>query len=95
MKTYTITKKNFLQWYFKTGADCDQKEMVYDLGKTVLDLLFNNEDAVITTDDIFLIANLDCIPLSYLEEFKNDEDNHNEYGEDERINDNDELILID
>jgi hypothetical protein len=31
MKTYTIKKQNFLDWYFNTGADDEQESMRTDL----------------------------------------------------------------
>jgi hypothetical protein len=75
MKTFTITKKNFLEWYFNTGADGDQKDMRTNLGKEAVKSLFKRGWYSISVDTIFNNdAEHECIPLMYLEEFPDDAD---------------------
>lgn len=74
MKTYTITKQNFLEWFFNTGDDKNQEEARTDLGKRAIERLFSGEDFFYSVEDAFNECEISCIPLAYLEEFddKND-----------------------
>jgi len=74
MKTYTITKQNFLHWYFNTGADDEQESLRTDLGNRVIDSLINIGQSNITIEEIFEECEKSCIPLDYLEEFEESED---------------------
>ena len=89
MKTYTITKKNFLNWWFKTGADDEQEGNKTDLGQRVIERFFSGEDFFYSVEDVFNECEISVIPLSYLEEFS--DTNDLELWELEGIND---VILI-
>ena len=71
MKTYTITKQNFLEWFFNTGDLKSQKESRTDLGKRAIERLFSGEDFFYSVEDAFNECEISCIPLAYLEEFSN------------------------
>jgi len=73
MKTYTITKENFLNWYYCTGADDEQKDARTEMGRRVIDRLLNGEDFHFSVEDAFNEVEVSCIPLSYLEEFSDDD----------------------
>jgi len=72
MKTYTITKTNFLNWWFNTGSDQEQKENRLDLGKRAVEMLLSGEDFFYSVEDAFNECEKSCIPLEYLEEFLGD-----------------------
>ena len=36
LRNFTITKKNFLDFYWNTGADQDQEKMIRDLGYDIV-----------------------------------------------------------
>ena len=74
MKTYTITKKNFLEWWFNTGSDQEQKANKEDLGARAVERLLSGEDFFYSVYDAFNECETDCIPLRYLEEFDDDND---------------------
>jgi hypothetical protein len=74
MKTYTITKQNFLLWFFNTGDDKSQKEMRTDLGKKAIEKLLNGETFTYSVEDAFNECETSCIPLMYLEEFHEGEE---------------------
>ncbi len=74
MKIYTITKENFLYWWFKTGSDQEQKENKIDLGERVIERLLSGEDYFYSVEDAFNECEITCIPLMYLEEFDKLED---------------------
>jgi hypothetical protein len=84
MKTYTITKQNFLEWYFNTGADDEQESMRKDLGERVIESLINIGQSNIVIEEIFNECETSCIPLYLLEEFEKDED-YKEVGDLEGI----------
>lgn len=88
---FTITKKNFLQWYFNTGADSDQKDLRTNLGEQVIQSLFDSGKSKITIKSVFNEnCEKSCIPLHYLEEFK-----ENDGRELQDLTENWELTLID
>jgi hypothetical protein len=74
MKTYTITKKNFLEWWFNTGLDQEQKANKEDLGARAVERLLSGEDFFYSVEDAFNECEIECIPLRYLEEFDEDND---------------------
>lgn len=69
MKTLHITKQNFLEWYFNTGADDEQESMRTDLGERLVEKLLSGEDFSYSVEDAFNECEVGCIPLAYLEEF--------------------------
>jgi hypothetical protein len=90
MKTYTITKQNFLKYFFQSGSDQEQEANQIDLGQRAIERLLSGEDFFYSVEDAFNECEVDCIPLAYLEEF--DDDNELEVGELEEVVD---VILID
>jgi hypothetical protein len=90
MKTYTITKENFLKYFFQSGSDQEQEANQIDLGQRVIERLLSGEDFFYSVEDAFNECEVSCIPLAYLEEF--DDDNEFEVGELEEVVD---VILID
>jgi hypothetical protein len=90
MKTYTITKENFLKYFFQSGSDQEQEANQIDLGQRVIERLLSGEDFFYSVEDAFNECEISCIPLAYLEEF--DDDNELEVGELEEVVD---VILID
>jgi len=91
LKTFHITKYNFLQWYFEDGQDSENAQIKQDLAESIIQVLKALNTAVVTTKDIFKHCNQGGIAISYLEEFK-DSDIHTELSDYEP---NYELILID
>jgi len=85
MKTYTITQANFLEWYFNTGSDNDQKDTQTDLGKKAIDCLFSGKAFTFSVFDAFDDCEEGCIPIKYLEEF----------GKDEQLGNDDTLEVMD
>lgn len=63
MKTIKISKKDFVNWYFFTGADQDQKQGIYELGLSVVEKLLSG-DVRITAKDILNQCETSAIPLS-------------------------------
>jgi len=79
MKTYTITKHNFLDWYFENNYTEESTELRLDLAEKVISLLITKNNAVITTEEIFEDCNQESIKLAYLEEF--DDEDEGEVGD--------------
>ena len=74
MKKYTVTKQNFLEWYFNTGADDEQQDARTEMGRRVIDCLLSGEDFHCSVENIFNNeADLNCMPIHYLEEFLDDD----------------------
>lgn len=70
MKKYTITKAKFLDWFYKTGDDDSQSELITDLGQAVIDHLNKTNSFNITTQEIFNnYCEHSAIQLKYLEEY--------------------------
>lgn len=85
MKKFTITKEQFISWYFNTGADQDQERMRTELGGSVIEQLLEKGCAEVNVTDIFESeAELSCIPISYTQEasqYPQECENHCELGE--------------
>ena len=79
MKHYTITKANFLKWYYNTGDDQMQIDQATKLGFSVIYALIDKGECNITADDIWDECEKSCIPLKYTEE--DDFDSDQELGE--------------
>lgn len=80
VKTYTITKENFLNWYYEDNMD-ETRELKEDLAEKVLLQLKNTGISSITIENIFEGCNTESIPIMYLEEFKKDGYNELEVGD--------------
>ena len=72
MTKYTITKQNFLDWWFKSGSDQEQTANETDLGERVIERLLSGEDFFYSVDDAFNECETEAIPIKYLEEFDDD-----------------------
>ena len=72
MKTYTITEKRLLDWYFDDGDE--SRELKEDLAELVIKKLRKKGKAKITVKDIFKQANTGAIRCYFLEEFENNLD---------------------
>ena len=78
MKTYLISKVNFLEWYFKSGQDSENEWIKEDLMKRLVNSLFDKNKFQITTRDIFNECNKNAIRLEFIDGFNID---YNEEGE--------------
>ena len=74
MKHYTITKTNFLKWYYQTGDDQSQIDQATKLGFSVIYALMEKGECTYTALDIWGECNHDCIPLNILEEFEDNKE---------------------
>jgi hypothetical protein len=70
MKTYTIKKDNFLEWYFYSGSDDEQEYTLNSFAINTINDLMKKDNIYINVSDIFIEANKDLIPLCLIEEFK-------------------------
>lgn len=97
MATYTLTKKNFLQWYYNSDSDQEQEEMRKDLGQHVIDQLLEFGECTVTVEEIFAECSIENMPIHFLNEFPSDSEDYIEIGFSESpINLNeDEIILVD
>ena len=78
MKTYLISKVNFLEWYFESGQDSENELIKEDFMKRLVSNLFNKNKFQITTRDIFNECNKNAIRLEFIDGFNID---YNEEGE--------------
>lgn len=78
MKTFTVTKSNFLNWYFNTGDDKSQVDEATKIGDTVIKELKHSGKCIFTVKYIWDICEKNCIPLKYTEEFNPKIHNENE-----------------
>ena len=67
MKTYFISKVNFLEWYFESGQDSENECIKDDLMKRLVSNLFNKNKFQITTRDIFKECNKNSIRLEFID----------------------------
>lgn len=81
MKVYHITKNKFLQWYFESGQDSEIQHLKEELAEKVLEMLFKNNTATITAEDIFENVNIESIKIGYLVEFEDVEDAEGELSD--------------
>ena len=70
MKTYTIKKNNFLEWYFYSGDADEQKDTLNSFAINIINDLMKKDNIYINVSDIFIEAHKDIIPLCFIEEFK-------------------------
>jgi len=74
MKIFTIKAENFLEWYFNTGSDEEIEDGRIMMGERVITSLINTGQSNISIDEIFSEATFESLPLSYLEEFNDNDD---------------------
>lgn len=67
METYKATEENFLNWFFNTGDDQDQKEARTSLGQNVIDALIEDRISIITPQDILNGCQHSVIPMNICE----------------------------
>ena len=70
MKKLHITKENFIEWYFNTGADDEQKDARYNLGEKVINSLTEGKIFSFSVEDAFNECEMECVSLDYIEEYK-------------------------
>lgn len=80
MKIYTIKPRNFITWYYNTGADQDQSDEAIRLGNRVIEEMKDNGSSTITTQEIFDECEKSCIPVYILEEYESLEYQDGELG---------------
>lgn len=68
MKTFTITHKQFVAWYYEDGQDEENKELKMDLAEIVI-CADKNKTIQQVVEEIFNECNKDAIKVDYLEEF--------------------------
>ena len=64
----TITKGNFLDFYFNYGQDSELKEIRFDLADEIIKVLYDKDNATISIQSIFDKCNKDSIRGFYCEE---------------------------
>ena len=64
----TITKGNFIEFYFNYGQDKELKELRLDLADDIIKILYDKDIATISIQDIFNQCNKDSIRGFYCEE---------------------------
>ena len=65
----TITKGNFIEFYFNYGQDKELKELRLDLADDIIKILYDKDTATISIQDIFNQCNKDSIRGFYCDEF--------------------------
>lgn len=94
MATFTVSKINFLEWYYNCGSDQEQESMRNDLGDFAIEQLIAEGEVKITADDIFAECEITCMPCSFLNEFPDDYEG--EIGDEDSIDIGvDEILLVD
>lgn len=87
MKTLKIKSADFINWYFNSGSDQEQKEMIMSVGKVVSQGLLKGE-VTITPQEIFDVCSTDIIPLNLVKGYENSK------GEIGDVFDKFEVVLI-
>jgi hypothetical protein len=64
----TITKGNFLDFYFNYGQDSELKEIRFDLADDIIKILYDKDSATISVQNIFNQCNKDSIRGFYCEQ---------------------------
>ncbi len=57
-----------MSYYFETGSDQEQRQMVNELGWDAKEQLMENGTVEITVQGLFDTCNVECIPMSLLED---------------------------
>lgn len=73
MKKLTITKQRFLEWYFESGQDTENKELREDLAKYIIKQLFKTGLGTVSVEDLFDRCNQKAIRLSFTEQGTEDD----------------------
>lgn len=81
MKQLTIKKQSFTEWFFKSGSDQEQEWELENMGRRVMESLYDdeNDSVTITIQELFDEVNTDIIPMKFTEEFM-DIENDDEIG---------------
>jgi len=74
MKTFTIKKSRFVEWYFEDGQDSENLAIRENLVSQVIEDLAMHGKSTITVEDIFEDCNKGAIKIFYLEEFDPESD---------------------
>ena len=53
----TITKGNFLDFYFNYGQDCELKEIRFDLADEIIKVLYDKDNATKILLEVFIVRN--------------------------------------
>jgi len=61
-----IKKTNFIEWYFNSGSDQEQRSLVMEMGDRVIENLIADGNYSITAQDIFDECNHEIIPVNLL-----------------------------
>lgn len=78
---FTITKANFIDWFFNSGADQEQAEERSNLGYEVVQSLLSGNAVTVTPDDIWDKCEPSVIPISKTEQASKWDDDFLEVGE--------------
>lgn len=73
MKKLTITKKRFLEWYYQSGQDQENKELKEDLANSIIDQMFKTGVGSISVQELFDGCNEEAIRLSFTEQGTEDD----------------------
>ena len=73
MNNLTITKGNFIEWYFNTGQDTEKVCLRLELANDIINNLFVQDKVSTSLIDIFEYTNKDAIPLSYCQQYYNED----------------------
>jgi hypothetical protein len=71
-KNLRIKSKDFIKWMFHTGADQEQYDMAFDLGRSIVDRLLKGS-VTITPQDILDECEPIVIRLNIVEGFEDDD----------------------
>jgi hypothetical protein len=70
MKTLEIKTIDFIDWYFNSGSDQEQKEIIFSLGKKAVNGLLQGSITILP-QDILDECNIDFIPLNLVVGYEN------------------------
>jgi len=70
---FTITRQNFLEWYFESGGNEENMSIKADLIERVISDLKEHYKTSITVEDIFSSCNTDDIDLIYIDSIESNE----------------------
>ena len=70
MKTLEIKTIDFIDWYFNSGSDQEQKEIIFSLGKKAVKGLLEGSITILP-QDILDECNTDFMPLNLVVGYEN------------------------
>lgn len=70
MRTLEITEDNFIDWYFDSGSDDEQKEIRDGLAEDIINQLRINSRATISLDDLLDNVSYEMIPMSIIKGYE-------------------------